>query len=153
MSNKNDNIYPVGAIKHDEEQRASIPTTELAGEESLVTETMTAEGQYRQFKHDFDRGRDPELYWLGKYKNDVEDTQSPDLHVDTRSLYRHEEINPEMLINQLFTLKVDDKAAGVASLLGMNCRQLLMKTNCSASQSITGTMKTGATVWFREILY
>lgn len=118
MSNKNDNIYPVGAIKHDEEQRASIPTTELAGEESLVTETMTAEGQYRQFKHDFDRGRDPELYWVGKYKNDDENTQSPDLHVDTRSLYRHEEINPEMLINQLYTLKVDDEAAGVASLFG-----------------------------------
>lgn len=118
MSNKNNNIYPVGAIKHDEEQRASIPTTELAGEESLVTETMTAEGQYRQFKHDFDRGRDPELYWLGKYRNDDECTQSPDLRVDTRSLYRHEEINPEMLINQLFTLKVDDNAAGVASLFG-----------------------------------
>ncbi|WP_443982501.1 site-specific DNA-methyltransferase [Xylanibacter rarus] len=118
MNNKNYNIYPVGAIKHDEEQRASIPTTELAGEESLVTETMTAEGQYKQFKHDFDRGRDPELYWLGKYKNDNEDTQSPDLRVDTRSLYRHEEINPEMLINQLYTLKVDDEAAGVASLFG-----------------------------------
>ena len=118
MSNKNNNIYPVSAIKHDEEQRASIPTTELAGEESLVTETMSAEGQYKQFKHDFDRGRDPELYWLGKYRNDDEDTQSPDLHVDTRSLYRHEEINPEMLINQLYTLKVDDNAAGVASLFG-----------------------------------
>lgn len=118
MNNKNYNIYPVGAIKHDEEQRASIPTTELAGEESLVTETMTAEGQYKQFKHNFDRGRDPELYWLGKYKNDNEDTQSPDLRVDTRSLYRHEEINPEMLINQLYTLKVDDNAAGVASLFG-----------------------------------
>lgn len=105
-------------LSNDEEQRASIPTTELAGEESLVTETMTAEGQYKQFKHDFDRGRDPELYWLGKYKNDNEDTQSPDLRVDTRSLYRHEEINPEMLINQLYTLKVDDEAAGVASLFG-----------------------------------
>lgn len=118
MSNKNNNIYPVGAIKHEEELRASIPTTELAGEESLVTETMSAEGQYKQFKHEFDRGRDPELYWLGKYKNDDEDTQSPDLRVDTRSLYRHEEINPEMLINQLYTLKVDDNAAGVASLFG-----------------------------------
>lgn len=29
MSNKNNNIYPVGAIKHDEEQRASIPTPNL----------------------------------------------------------------------------------------------------------------------------
>lgn len=62
MSNKNNNIYPVGAIKHDDEHRASIPTTELAGEESMVVESMTPEGRYAQFKHEFDRGRDPELY-------------------------------------------------------------------------------------------
>ena len=118
MSNKNNNIYPVGAIKHDDEHRASIPTTELAGEESLVVETMSSEGQYKQFKHDFDRGRDPELYWLGKYVNDNEETQSSDLKVDTRSLYRHEEIRPEMLINQLYTLKEDEKAADMVSLFG-----------------------------------
>ncbi len=117
MNNKN-NIYPVGAIKHDNEHRASIPTTELAGEESLVAESMSREGQYKQFKHDFDRGRDPELYWLGKYENDNEATQSPDLKVDTRSLYHHEEIRPEMLINQLYTLKEDEKAANMASLFG-----------------------------------
>ena len=118
MSNKNNNISPVGAIKHDNEHRASIPTTELAGEESLVAETMSPEGQYKQFMHDFDRGRDPELYWLGKYENDDEANQLPDLKVDTRSLYRHEEIRPEMLINQLYTLKADEKAANMASLFG-----------------------------------
>ena len=118
MSNKNNNIYPVGAIKHDEEHRASIPTTELAGEESLVVESMTPEGRYAQFKHEFDRGRDPELYWLDKYKNDDEETQSPDLRVDTRSLYRHEEIRPEMIINQLYAIKSDDNAADSASLFG-----------------------------------
>ena len=118
MSNKNNNISPVGAIKHDDEHRASIPTTELAGEESLVAESMSREGQYNQFKHDFDRGRDPELYWLGKYENDNEETQSPDLKVDTRSLYRHEEIRPEMLINQLYTLKADENATAMASLFG-----------------------------------
>ena len=118
MSNKNNNIYPVGAIKHDDEHRASIPTTELAGEEAMVTESMSPEGQYKQFKHDFDRGRDPELYWLGKYVNDNEETQSSDLKVDTRSLYRHEEIRPEMLINQLYTLKEDEKAANMVSLFG-----------------------------------
>ena len=118
MSNKNNNIYPVGAIKHDEEHRASIPTTELAGEESMVVESMTPEGRYAQFKHEFDRGRDPELYWLDKYKNDDEETQSPDLRVDTRSLYRHEEIRPEMIINQLYAIKSDDNAADSASLFG-----------------------------------
>ena len=118
MSNKNNNIYPVGAIKHDDEHRASIPTTELAGEESMVVESMTPEGRYAQFKHEFDRGRDPELYWLDKYKNDDEETQSPDLRVDTRSLYRHEEIRPEMIINQLYAIKSDDNAADSASLFG-----------------------------------
>ena len=118
MSNKNNNISPVGAIKHDDERRASIPTTELAGEESLVAESMSPEGRYKQFKHDFDRGHDPELYWLGKYENDDEETQSPDLKVDTRSLYRHEEIRPEMLISQLYTLKADENAAAMASLFG-----------------------------------
>ena len=118
MSNKNNNISPVGAIKHDDEHRASIPTTELAGEESLVAESMSPEGRYKQFKHDFDRGHDPELYWLGKYENDDEETQSPDLKVDTRSLYRHEEIRPEMLISQLYTLKADENAAAMASLFG-----------------------------------
>lgn len=118
MNNKNNNIMPVGAINHDDEHRASIPTTELAGEESLVTENMSPEGQYKQFKNEFDRGRDPELYWLGKYKNDNDETKSSDLKVDTRSLYRHEEIRPEMLINQLYTLKADENAAGMASLFG-----------------------------------
>lgn len=118
MNNKNNNIMPVGAINHDDEHRASIPTTELAGEESLVAENMSPEGQYKQFKHEFDRGRDPELYWLGKYKNDNDETKSSDLRVDTRSLYRHEEIRPEMLINQLYTFKEDENAAGMASLFG-----------------------------------
>ena len=123
MSNKNNVISPVGVIKHENEHRASIPTTELAGEESLVAENMSPEGQYKQFKHGFDRGRDPELYWLGKYKNDNEDTQSSDLRVDTRSLYRHEEIRPEMLISQLYSLKTDEKAASMASLFGNDMPQ------------------------------
>lgn len=118
MNNENNTILPVGAIKHKEEHRASIPTTELAGEESLVAQNMTPEGQYKQFRHEFDRGRDPELYWLGKYKNDSEEAQSSDLRVDTRSLYRHEEINPEKLILQLYTLKADEKATGMASIFG-----------------------------------
>lgn len=125
MNNENNTILPVGAIKHKEEHRASIPTTELAGEESLVAQNMTPEGQYKQFRHEFDRGRDPELYWLGKYKNDSEETQSSDLRVDTRSLYRHEEINPEELIKQLYTLKADEKATGMASLFGNDMSQTI----------------------------
>lgn len=118
MSTNNNNISPVGAIKHDDEHRASIPTTELAGEESVVVDDMSPEGKYRQFRHEFNRGRDPELYWLGKYQNDSEETKSSDLNVDTRSLYRHEEIRPEMLINQLYSIKEDENAFYTASLFG-----------------------------------
>lgn len=118
MSTNNNNISPVGAIKHDDQYRASIPTTELAGEESVVVDDMSPEGKYRQFRHEFNRGRDPELYWLGKYQNDSEETKSSDLNVDTRSLYRHEEIRPEMLINQLYSIKEDENAFYTASLFG-----------------------------------
>ena len=55
MSNKNDSIYPVGAIKHDGEQRASIPTTELAGEEAMAAEALSAEGQ--RISHNGSRNR------------------------------------------------------------------------------------------------
>lgn len=102
MSNK---IYPVDAIKHPSDKRADIPTTEHAGEEQYVVADSPKVAKYKEFKNEFDRGRDPELYWLGKYNNDNEDTQSPDLKVDVRSLYVHEDIQPEMLIKRLFEIK------------------------------------------------
>ena len=102
MSNK---IYPVDAIKHPSDKRADIPTTEHAGEEQFVIADSPKVAKYKEFKNEFDRGRDPELYWLGKYNNDDEDTQSPDLKVDVRSLYVHEDIQPEMLIKRLFEIK------------------------------------------------
>ena len=119
MSEINNNtVGPVGSIKHDDARRASIPTTELAGEESMAADDMSSEGRYRSFRHDFDRGRDPELYWLNKYQNDDVDTQQPDLRVDTRSLYRHEEIEPEMLIRQLYDMREDENAKMQGSLFG-----------------------------------
>lgn len=96
---------PVKAIVHDNEKRATLPTTELAGEETEVVASGPKESAYRIFKHDFNRGRDPELYWYKKYGNDDEETQSPDLKVDIRSLYVHEDIRPEMLINSLYRIK------------------------------------------------
>ena len=102
MSNK---IYPVDAIKHPSDKRADIPTTEHAGEEQFVIADSPKVAKYKEFKNEFDRGRDPELYWLGKYNNDDEETQSPDLKVDVRSLYVHEDIQPEMLIKRLFEIK------------------------------------------------
>ena len=98
---------PVNAIVHIGEKRATLPTTELAGEETEVVAHGPREAAYRTFKHDFVRGRDPELYWLRKYDNDDEETQAPDLKVDIRSLYVHEDIRPEMLIKGLYRIKED----------------------------------------------
>lgn len=99
-----DNTNPVGAIKHND-SRSMIPTTELAGEELVSVEDIPSTAKYKTFKNEFERGRDPELYWLDKYKNDDPDTQSPELKVDVRSLYVHEDILPEMLIKRLYQLK------------------------------------------------
>ena len=108
---------PVNAIVHTGEKRATLPTTELAGEETEVAARGPREAAYRTFKHDFVRGRDPELYWLRKYDNDVEETQAPDLKVDVRSLYVHEDIRPEMLIKGLYRIK-EENNTGMMSLFG-----------------------------------
>lgn len=94
---------PVDAIKHDNDTRATIPTTELAGSEAASV-SSEKQSQYDTFRHEFNRGRDPELYWLNKYNNDDETTQRSDLRVDVRSLYVHEQIRPEMLINSLYRI-------------------------------------------------
>ena len=108
---------PVDAIVHTGEKRATLPTTELAGEETEVVALGPKEAAYQTFKHDFVRGRDPELYWLRKYDNDDEETQAPDLKVDIRSLYVHEDIRPEMLIKGLYRIK-EDNSSGMMSLFG-----------------------------------
>lgn len=108
---------PVNAIVHTGEKRATLPTTELAGEETEVVAHGPKEAAYRTFKHEFVRGRDPELYWLRKYDNDDEETQAPDLKVDIRSLYVHEDIRPEMLIKGLYRIK-EENNSGMMSLFG-----------------------------------
>lgn len=100
MNNKH---KPVDAIKHDNDTRATIPTTELAGSEAAAVSDEN-QSSYDTFRHEFNRGRDPELYWLNKYNNDDEETQRDDLRVDIRSLYVHEQIRPEMLINNLYSI-------------------------------------------------
>ncbi len=92
---------PVDAIRHSGVDRKMIPTTELAGEEKECAEKHSGKAAYAAFRHEFDRGRDPELYWLGKYRND----DSADVRIDTRSLYVHEDIQPEMLIRRLYRLR------------------------------------------------
>ena len=111
------NIHkPVDTIKHPKDTRLDIPTTEHAGEEICNIEDDATTASYKIFCHKFDRGRDPELYWLDKYKNDEEDTQTPDLKVDIRSLYVHEDIQPEILINNLY--HIEEQKSEVAELQG-----------------------------------
>ena len=100
---------PVEAIEHKEDTRPAIPTSELAGEETAVLENKPTEREYKIFKNSIKRGSDPELYWLGKYKNDDDLTQDPSLRVDIRSLYVHEDIAPEMLIKRLYTIRQENK--------------------------------------------
>ena len=111
---------PVEAIRHDQERRKNIPTTERAGEETAIIQDEPKMAKYDQFRHEFTRGRDPELYWLNKYQNDDEDTQRADLHVDIRSLYVHEDVQPEMLINRLYQLREQKSAKlqGMSDLFG-----------------------------------
>lgn len=96
---------PVGAIKHNEDKRVMIPTSELAGEESMQTNNTNGKASYATFCHEFDRGRDPELYWLNKYAADEQDDSS--VRVDIRSLYQHEDVQPERLINNLYRIHED----------------------------------------------
>lgn len=93
---------PTDAIKHSADKRVAIPTTELAGEEAAVIASEPTVSEYRTFKNDFERGRDPEIFWLGKYRNDDDETCDTDLRVDIRSLYVHEDIQPEQLIDRLY---------------------------------------------------
>ena len=93
---------PVSSILHKEDKRASIPSTEREGMEAPATEGMNKQSEYQMFAHDFTRGRDPELYWVNKYKNDDEETQAQYLKTDVKSLYVHEDVSPEFLIEQLY---------------------------------------------------
>ena len=101
--------HPVDHIEHEQDKRTSIPTTERQGEESVMIEDLPQESLYNMFHHKFRRGDDPELFWLNKYKNDNEETQESWLRTDIRSLYVHEEIDPEQIITRLYRVREEKK--------------------------------------------
>ena len=103
--NKVDKNRPVSSIKHDD-KRVAIPDRAHQGEEQMAISGMPEQSEYDIFRHEFQRGRDPELYWLNKYKNDDEDNPDymPQLRTDIRSLYKHEDIRPEAIIDSLYEL-------------------------------------------------
>ena len=102
------NKKPVDAIQHTEDTRKVIPTSECQGEEVMNIAGTPTESIYSTLHEGFDRSQDPELYWLGKYK-DQADADSAEMTVDIRSLYVHEDIAPEMLIKRLYQVRQEQK--------------------------------------------
>ena len=62
---KTDHIRPVSSFHHDD-KRVAIPDSEHQGEEQAVVGSVPTQSEYDVFRHEFQRGRDPELYWVGK---------------------------------------------------------------------------------------
>ena len=112
---KCDKNRPVGSIQHDD-KRASIPDNAHQGEEEGIVADEPKQSEYNIFRHEFQRGRDPELYWLNKYQNDDEDTRMPYLKTDIRSLYAHEDIRPEAIIDNLYELHVHESESAKMQL-------------------------------------
>jgi len=123
---------PIKAFRHKDAKRAHIPSGEEAGYEGGNPKV-----QREQTPRDFPlnpvvhRGQDPELFWLGKYGGSGEGPvasgesksggeaanphathHSPPatLSVDIRSLYRHEHIAPETIINGLYKMVATEDA-------------------------------------------
>src|ERR1035437_1761350 len=92
----------VASIKHPKDKRVHIPSKEEAGYEDANPKVQQGKKVIELPKNPVvHRGQDPELFWLNKYGNDDRDDL---LRVDIRSLYRHEHIAPETLIENLYTV-------------------------------------------------
>lgn len=92
----------ITSIKHQGDKRAHIPSKEEAGMENSNEQVKRKNEAQYPVNPVLHRGQDPELFWLNKYDND---DREQSLEVDIRSLYRHEHVSPELLINNLYRLK------------------------------------------------
>ena len=93
----------IESIKHNKDKRAHIPSKEEAGYEDANPKVQQGKKTLELPKNPVvHRGQDPELFWLNKYGNDDREDL---LRVDIRSLYRHEHIAPETLIENLYKLR------------------------------------------------
>ena len=107
----NNKKKPVSSLKYQKDHegvpefsRVSIPDSGHQGEEAMAIDGMPEKSAYDVYRHEFKRGMDPELYWLDKYKNDDDDTKMPQLETDIRSLYAHEDVRPEAIIEKMYEL-------------------------------------------------
>lgn len=88
----------IHATKH-LDTRAHIPSKEEEGYEAGSEQVQdNKEKAYERPAH-WTRDRSPELIWKDKFGNDDREQL---LRVDIRSLYRHEHISPEVIIQRLF---------------------------------------------------
>ena len=102
----------IKAYKH-ADKRSHTPSTEEAGMEQN-NPTVKGKEQIDILKNPVvHRGQDPELMWLNKYGAEENDER---LNVDIRSLYRHEHISPELLVNGLYKMKKDTNENGQPTL-------------------------------------
>ena len=100
----------IESIKHNKDKRAHIPSKEEAGYEDANLKVKEGKKVLELPKNPVvHRGQDPELFWLNKYENDDREDL---LKVDIRSLYRHEHIAPETLIQNLYKVTEVPSAQG-----------------------------------------
>lgn len=95
----------IDSLKHAKAKRARIPSREEAGYEQDSAQAAKPKAAFplNPIVH---RGQDPELWWMHKYSPDDASAEGQrDLEVDIRSLYRHEHIGPEKLIQRLYSLR------------------------------------------------
>ncbi len=105
------------SIKYDD-GRAYIPSHEEAGYEAANPKVAQGRTNLNLPKNPVvERGQDPELFWLDKYgHNDAADR----LTTDIRSLYRHEHIAPEKLIEGLYRIVETPDNAPQQEFFSMN---------------------------------
>ncbi len=106
------------SYKHKDETRVHIPSKEEAGYESESPKVKEGKTTLTLPKNPVvTRGQDPELFWMNKYGADNREDL---LNIDIRSLYRHEHIAPENLINGLYRLVEDKKNPNQRELFSTN---------------------------------
>src|SRR5690606_12045679 len=100
----------ISSIKHSGDKRAHIPSKEEAGYEDANEKVQSGKKVLELPKNPVvHRGQDPELFWLNKYDNDDRDET---LKIDIRSLYRHEHIAADTLINCRHSVTENKDAQG-----------------------------------------
>jgi adenine-specific DNA-methyltransferase len=102
----------IKAYKHSD-KRSHVPSSEEAGMEQNNPKVKNKEELDVPKNPIVHRGQTPELMWLDKYGADDMDDR---LQVDIRSLYRHEHISPELLVNGLYKMKKDINDKGQPTL-------------------------------------